>query len=66
MSDTFTFDEVDVLRDTGKAFLVWVDDLGDEVWIPKEAIDDDASEVHEEGDTGVLVVEGWLARKEGW
>lgn len=48
------------LRDTEKALLVLVG--GREVWVPKSQIED-ASEVQEPGDTGVLVVpRRWLGR----
>lgn len=49
------------LRDTEKALLVLVG--GRECWVPKSQIED-ASEVQEPGDTGVLVVPEWWAAKE--
>lgn len=46
------------LRDTEKALLVLVG--GREVWVPKSQIED-ASEVQEPGDVGVLMVPEWWA-----
>ena len=52
-------------RDTGKALLVSVDDLGRDVWIPLSQIHDN-SEVFDadENATGELVVSQWFAEKE--
>ena len=50
------------VRATEKALLVDID--GNEMWIPQSVIHDD-SEVYEEGDTGLLVVKGWWAQKQG-
>jgi len=65
MADTFSIDDVEVIRDSGKALLVRLEDVGDDVWVPKSALDA-SNDVWEEGDVGTLVVEGWLARKESW
>lgn len=55
-----------VLRDSGKALLVAVDDIGVEpVWIPKSVIHDD-SEVWKEGQDGEVVVCEWFAEEKGW
>lgn len=53
-----SFDDVEVLQDSGKAICVRVDDK--EVWIPKTLIHDD-SEVYKEGTEGTLVIPEWLA-----
>jgi hypothetical protein len=52
-------------RDTGKALLVFVDELGRDVWIPLSQIHDD-SEVFDadENSSGELVVSQWFAEKE--
>ncbi len=57
-----TFD-VEVIRDSGLALLVVVE--GDvEAWIPHSLIDE-ASEVAEDGDSGLLVIPEWLAVEKG-
>lgn len=38
---------------------------GEEIWVPKAAIHDD-SEVYAVGGEGKLILEAWLATKEGW
>jgi hypothetical protein len=55
------FDDVEAIKETDLALLCVVD--GEEIWIPKSVIDND-SEVQEEGDSGVLSVKEWFARKE--
>jgi hypothetical protein len=34
-------------------------------WVPKSVVHEDESEVTEEGDEGILVVDTWFAQKEG-
>ena len=51
-------------KETEKALLISLDELGEEKWIPKSVIHDD-SEVYKEGQKGEVVVEGWWAEKEG-
>lgn len=53
-------------RETDKALLVFVDDLDDEIWIPKSAIHDDSECYSMKGGAGDLVVEDWWAEKEGY
>lgn len=53
------------LRDSGRALLVHLEDVGEDAWVPHSVIDDD-SEVYAEGHAGELVVQGWFGRKEGW
>jgi len=35
------------------------------VWIPRSLIDEDATEVEEVGDSGVVWMEHWFAQQEG-
>ena len=55
---------VEILRETDKAFLIVVD-AGKEYWIPKSQIDSDESNVDSEGDKGILVVTDWIAEEKG-
>ena len=55
----------EAIRETDAAVLVMVEDLDEEVWIPKSQIHDD-SEVWEDGHVGEVVVSEWLAGKQGW
>lgn len=52
-------------RDTGKALLISVDDLGRDIWVPHSQIHAD-SEVFDasENAVGHLVVTQWFAEKE--
>jgi hypothetical protein len=62
----FSMGEAHPVRDTNKAVLFYVDDLGREVWVPKSVIHDD-SEVWKAGDkAGELVVMEWWASKQEW
>ena len=54
--------DVEAINSTPKALLCRLED-GREVWIPRSVVDEE-SEVHDEGDQGVLVVAGWFAEKE--
>jgi len=64
-----TFSDCVVVRESGsgKALLIYIDDLGEDKWIPKSVIDDD-SEVwadHADGcGPGKLVIKEWFATKE--
>ena len=51
------------LKETDNGGLL-VDVDGEEVWIPRQAIDD-KSEVYREGDEGELVIEHWSAERKG-
>lgn len=53
------------VRETDKALLVAVEDLGEEIWVPKSQIHDD-SEVYADGHEGDLVVSAWYAASKGW
>lgn len=53
---------VEVEKETDKAILV--NDGEDTYWIPKSQIDEE-SEVHHEGDEGLLVIPEWLAEDKG-
>lgn len=68
MSDSVNLGASERRKVTDKAMLVFVEDLGEEVWVPKSAIHDD-SEVYDsryEGEEGDLIVKSWLARDRGW
>ena len=67
MSNSVRFEDCKCLHDSGKALLVTVPDLDEDVWIPQSQIHDD-SEVFdaEENSVGTLVVKRWFAEKEGW
>ncbi len=58
-----SFDDCEARKETSKAFLVYIPDHDKEVWVPKSVIGDE-SDLHEEGDTGTLYVEGWFVEKE--
>jgi hypothetical protein len=64
---TVRFDDCRCSRDSGKALLVDIPDLDEEVWIPQSQIHDD-SEVYDAEDNaeGTLVVKRWFAEKKGW
>jgi hypothetical protein len=53
------------LRETAEAVLIYLDDVGDEVWIPRSQIHE-SSDVQDEGDVGSVVVTNWLAKERGW
>lgn len=59
----YSIEGIECIAETSKAILVEVE--GDEIWIPKSAVDDD-SEVYGKGHVGELIVADWLAEKEGW
>lgn len=68
MSDSNSFENCTAKRDSGKALLVVIPDLDDEVWIPHSQIHDD-SEVYGMGEDereGTLVVKKWFAEQRGW
>jgi len=54
-----------VVHETEKALLIESSDLDGQEWVPKSQITD-ASDVHEEGDEGSLVVTMWIAKQKGW
>jgi hypothetical protein len=58
--------EAEVSRTTDKALLVYIDDLGEEVWIPKSVIHDDSEVYSSTGSTGELIVHSWWAEKNGY
>jgi len=62
--DPVYLDECECLKETDKALLVEIPDLGDEIWIPKSCVHDD-SEVYREDDRGTLAVVQWWADQEG-
>lgn len=51
-------------RETDRAILVFLADIGEEYWVPKSVVDDD-SEVWERGQEGEVVVQEWWARDRG-
>ena len=71
--NTLIVEVTEVLKDTGKALLVRVDE-SDPVnettddgtgWVPQSQIHED-SEVYQMGDSGSLVVTRWIAEQKGW
>lgn len=71
--NTLMIEVTEVLKDTGKALLVRVDEddpvheTTDDgtVWVPQSQIHED-SEVYQEGDSGTLIVTRWIAEQKGW
>jgi len=59
------FENCEVKRDSGKALLVYIEDLEETRWIPKSVVHDD-SEVFDDNENsrGTLVIEDWFAEKE--
>lgn len=57
------FKDVTVLRTTDKAMLCDIE--GQEVWIPVSQIDEDGTDISEEGDEGTLVIPEWLSIEKG-
>lgn len=54
----------EILRETDKAFLLRLEDEGQELWVPKSQISD--ADDYEEGDKNCTVsVSRWFADKEG-
>lgn len=63
---TATFEDVEVIRETEKAILCIIPEVGLEAtWIPKSVLDED-SEVHGLEDAGALIIDRWFAIKEKW
>jgi hypothetical protein len=62
--DSFTYGEVKVVRETGKAILVLNDD-NEEFWVPKTCLSED-SEVWKDKQEGQLVVKQSWAEHEDW
>jgi hypothetical protein len=62
MSNTVSFHDVTVVRETQMALLCNVE--GEEIWIPKSQIADE-SEVYKLDTDGELVITEWFAEKEG-
>lgn len=62
-----TFDDCEVVHDSGKALLVIIPDLdkGEPVWVPQSQITED-SEIWKLGQSGKLVVTEWIAQQKGW
>jgi hypothetical protein len=56
------FEDVKVEKETEMALLVEIE--GDKYWVPKSQVHED-SEVHGEGDEGILITTRWWAEKEG-
>lgn len=58
-NDICEFD-VTILAETDKALLIQID--GDEeIWVPKRAVDKDASTALHKGDTGTIYIQTWWA-----
>lgn len=65
MPELYLFEEytAECLKETSKALLLKI--YGEEYWVPKACIEEDASEVSIEGDTGTVYIARWFAEKEG-
>ena len=61
MSDWVHLEDVEILKETEKAFLVDLD--GEEYWLPKSQILD--ADEYREGDEGTLSISAWIAREKG-
>jgi hypothetical protein len=58
--------KVKILRKTDRAILVQFEGVGGrELWIPQSAVHADSEVWKNVGDTGELIVEQWLAEREG-
>ena len=64
MSQTVSFEDCRVVRETDEALLVVIE--GEETWVPKSIVHDD-SEVFDDGDNseGTLVLHEWWAEQKG-
>jgi hypothetical protein len=60
MSEPFVLEDAIVRRETDEAVLVSYE--GDEFWLPKSQLLDESVELGV-GDSGMLVIPGWLAEK---
>lgn len=66
--NSFSFEGCTAKRDSGKALLVHIPDLDEDVWVPHSQIHED-SEVYGMGadeTEGTLVVKKWFAEQRGW
>ena len=63
MSDTFTLEDIEVIKETAKALLVDFED--ESYWIPKSQVDDD-SEVWKMGQKGDMIITHWIAGQMGF
>lgn len=64
----YRFDGAKVVSESesGKALLIYIPEIGENVWIPKRGIHDD-SEIWKVGqEPGELVIEDWVAEQKGW
>jgi hypothetical protein len=55
-----------LVHDSGKALLIAVDQLDEEVWVPKSVIHADSQVFDQDNSEGDLVVQSWWAEKNGW
>lgn len=65
MSDKFMIEDAECIQSTDKAILVSAPDFDEPRWIPQSMVHDD-SDVWEKGDEGILIVQEWWAKKQGW
>ena len=63
MSDTFTLEDIEVIKETAKALLVDFED--ESYWIPKSQVDDD-SEVWKMGQKGDMIITHWITSQMGF
>lgn len=58
--------QVTVTGSTENGLWVYVDDLGEEVFVPHSQIHDDSEVWEDDTEPGELVVTVWLAEQRGW
>lgn len=63
-NETVEFSNVKVIHETEKAILVKIENVEENVWIPKTQINE-YSEVFEMGTEGKLIVTEWIAKQKG-
>ena len=61
----YRIEDVECIKETEKAILVYGGDFDEETWIPISQVHDD-SEVWKYGHFGTLIVNDWFAEKQGW
>ncbi len=57
--DSVFIEDVEIVAETGMAWLVKVGEEGEDVWVPKSQCELDTEE-------GLLEVPRWLAERHGW
>jgi len=62
MGEGIDFD-VEVVKETEKAFLLRVDGDEEEIWVPKSQVIEDGALL--EGETGTMTLTTWVAEQKG-